>query len=180
MMKEFIKCNKVIKLKSRIRFLKNCIQNNLIPTHVKFIYDKIFLFESSSKFALYKMNNMYVSKLMKLEVSDSYKHLHTIRIKIFKLYNNIHNLIPGYMAQEFFITQERICQLELIRQFNVCDKKINNLKEKHIHNVRNLKPIKFYAIMNSDNNVTISNTYQSEESYCVQLDPEEFDLISQN
>lgn len=83
-MKDFIKLlRSCAKTKSRIRFLKACIRYNLEPIHLMFIERKVRLFEKVSINLLDRINNNYTTKLLKLELKDTYQHLHITQKSIF-------------------------------------------------------------------------------------------------
>jgi len=87
MMKLWIKHRKnVIKYKVRIKFLKICIQRNLIPQHLKTIYNfniNMQHFNTNNKFIVLKRK--IINKILQLELNDAHRSLHFSNIQTYHL-----------------------------------------------------------------------------------------------
>jgi len=61
------------KAESRVSFLKKCIHQNLVPTHLRFLIAKHIILRSfKSHRNLTRLNNIYIRKTLRLEQKDTY------------------------------------------------------------------------------------------------------------
>ena len=96
-LKEF--CNLIklsVNIRTRIRFLKSCINHNLVSPHLKRYTNirNLNSFNSLSYRRLQKIQFNNVKAILQLELKDSYRHLHFIRMSIVDFSFKIHYVLP--------------------------------------------------------------------------------------
>jgi len=189
MLKLWIKHRKnIIKNKARIKFLKICIQRNLIPQHLKMIYNfNINIQHSSTNNKLMVLKRRTTNKVLQLELNDAHRSLHSSNTQTYHLVRKISRCIPVYLCNSFFKRQEYSLYQFARLEFRKIDKKINWLITKHNKdNLKLLKPIHYTytynhscSTDNNGNNCTlayITNTHQQnyQSSNEIRINPSEF------
>jgi len=126
----FIKINKTItNCILRIRFLKTCIKHNLVPVHLKGI-QHINLSQNSSMRRFDRINKKYIDLLLKLELTDTYNQLRSLRSKLFYAYKNITSFFPIYITENFFNVHTTQEYTRMHRESKKIDNKIRLLMKK--------------------------------------------------
>jgi len=148
LLKDCIKLFKMnVILRIRIRFIKACINRNIVPGHLKKLKSTdVSLFQKSSFLKLKRANLTFTNKILKIELRDAYKHLHSTRMQIFKICKTISNILPTSVESAFFSHQEINCNQLWVSQKSKIDKKIEWLTRKSERIMKqNIKPITYYA-----------------------------------
>lgn len=152
LMKEWINLRKInIKNRTRIFFLKGCLQSSIVPPHLtRFKFNPHFYNCNSGEKFTY-IQKTFIRRLIKLELNDAYKTVNDTRNRSFVLMRQISQHLPPYMCDTFFGKQE------LFFKNFMCDENIkikkkfvslsNNLKNNI--NVNNIKSIN-YTLDNCD------------------------------
>jgi len=146
-MKEWIKHRlSIYKCKLRIRFLKLCIQYEVIPPHVFSLQRfNVHLRDKSSIFKFNELKKSVIKRLLKIELNDSYRNLDSSRYCLFHLVRNITKCLPCTISDNFFKNQESSLLASFHNEKYRIDKKFKGLLDKQTrekHN--NIKPIKYY------------------------------------
>lgn len=144
--------NSIINVQFRIRFLRSCINQNLVPTHLRFMLARqVYLFNTRSRKKFLMYSRLHINRMLKIEVSDAYSHLHYLRTKIFKLFEFIYNALPLNLCCWFLSGQEkRFHKLWSDKSF-LTNKKLDGLASKQmIEQKANIRPLKF-SIFCDDN-----------------------------
>jgi len=98
-LKKWIDINyRIIRTNSKLRFLKQCKTNNVYPqhiTHISKISLNIFHYKAIRKFEglISKIN----SELLRIEIFDSYKYLHSLNNELSSLSNILNRLFPNFI-----------------------------------------------------------------------------------
>jgi len=146
-------------LKIRIYFLRSCINLKLTPLHLDNIrkYNHLCFFETSSRKTLEKLYNKHVVAVLRLELRDTFKHLHSTRLNILKNSNNISKLLPPDIENSFFRCQERNDRYFFHRELIRIDKKIKILIQKRDHDIKSkIRPIQFFSSLHSNQDLNNS------------------------
>jgi len=77
-----------------------------------------------------RINNNYVKLLLKLKLSDAYRHLQFIRSKLFTAYNNILRFFPNHIADQFLNFQDEQERVRMHKQNFRINNKIRFLMKK--------------------------------------------------
>jgi len=136
-----------INLRIRIKFLKECLKLKLVPPHLDICnrYEKFSMFSDGSKKRLKILFFNHVKTVLRLELSDTYQHLITIRNKLFKLYKRIHRLLPTFVLMDFFGYQKRYNREKWANNTTRINKKIEWLVLKNNNKVKkDIKPINYH------------------------------------
>ena len=127
------------------------------------------MFNSLSYRRLQKIQFNNVKAILQLELKDSYRHLHFIRMNIVDFSIKIYYVLPVSMVCEFFKYLENINNFYFFQHTRKIDKKILWLKEKDFKDKKaNIKPISYCCASNNEllnkitsnkviNNITVQN-----------------------
>jgi len=109
LLKEWIKHRQSIyKSKLRIRFIKYCILNEIVPPHLFGLQRfNIHLHDHTSKTKLDDLKNCFTKRLLKIELKDAYESMNHSCNQLFHLVRNITKNLPWKTAQKFFENQEK-------------------------------------------------------------------------
>lgn len=132
-------------IKSRLRsyFLRKCISLQLTPAHVKSISRfNVYLFSYKCRRTLLSYTRNFSSRLIKLELKDSYCYTRFVISKIYKLSRSIYKCIPEYICNGFFSRQDRSLHWFGLRERERLDNKLDWLVKKHLENTR-VRPIRY-------------------------------------
>jgi len=105
------------------------------------------------------MQLTFAKKVLKLELRDTYRHLHLMRTEIFRTVNNISKLLPISVASAFFGRQENNMQHLWFSLKQRIDKKLQWMLFKlRNYQKQQIKPIKYFIRnFNSATDVTLAN-----------------------
>jgi len=99
LLKRWIDTNyRIIKTYSMIQFLKNCKVNNIFPQHILHITKTSFNFINYK--AIRKFNGLisYLKlELIKIEIFDLYKYIHSLNKELSYLSRTLHHLFPVFV-----------------------------------------------------------------------------------
>jgi len=96
-----------VNLRLRIRFIRSCINLELLPKHLQnLLSDNVHFFTNSATCRFRRLNYTFATKALKLELQDAYKHLYHTRTRMFKICSDISNYLPISIANTFFRQQE--------------------------------------------------------------------------
>lgn len=113
-------------------FLHKCINNNIVPPHIGNIFNKYrgyFTHERSIKsFELLKQ--LFVKKLLRIELNDKYGSTRFAHTQIFKLSRNINCYIPLSVCNSFFNRQNGPLYTYFVNERNKLNKKFEFLYSK--------------------------------------------------
>jgi len=105
LLKLWIKHRKTIyRNRIRIRFIKFCIQHDVVPPHLYRIHNfNLNLYHHSSISKFYVLMDIYIQKkLLKMGLNDSYRLINHSQTKIFQLARDITHNFPFYIYNSFF------------------------------------------------------------------------------
>jgi len=107
LLKLWIKHRKIIIRNSlRIKFLKFCVRNNIIPQHLYYFYQhNINLSYYGSIIRFERLKYSHTMKLLKIELNDAFRTLH--RTQIFHLEKRLSQCIPTYIDNSFLEKQKQ-------------------------------------------------------------------------
>jgi len=133
LMKRWTKQRKImIKNKCRIKFLKFCLEHNIVPQHLYQIQRhniNVTQFESIKKYN--RLKDYIMFKILKIELNEAFRNLHQSTREILHLARQIARHIPTHIADSFFERQDRFLYTFLINQEKTIDKKIEWLHTKY-------------------------------------------------
>jgi len=149
----------VIKSKYRIKFLKFCIEHNIVPQHLYQIQRhniNVKHFESIKKYN--RLKDCIMVKILKIELNEAFRNLHQAKREILQLARQIARHIPAYICDSFFEKQERFLHTFLQKEKKTIDKKIKWLHIKHRKNlIKHIKTIEYFCTYNNNNLSTNKN-----------------------
>ena len=88
---------------------------------------------------------------MLVELQDAYKHLKQIKSELFSICRQLEKILPNNIANSFFRRQEINFNIVWQKKHNRINKKIINLRMKHIsREISNIKNINYNIIQRSD------------------------------
>jgi len=136
----------IIKNTQRIKFLKFCINNNIVPKHLYFLHRHNMNLSHYSAIHKYKrLNDLHTRRVLRLELGDAFRVIQKSRGLIFQLVRRISNCIPIYIMNTFIKKQEQSLHYFHIRESQNTDKKIRWLLWKQARDsATSLKTIKYY------------------------------------
>jgi len=99
LLKIWIKHRKIIiKSTQRIRFLKFCINNDIISKHLYFLHrHNINLTHYKTHNRYECLNHLHTMRTLRIELNDAFRNMHRSRAKIFHLVRKITQHIPTYI-----------------------------------------------------------------------------------
>jgi len=160
----------IIKATQCVRFLKVCINKNIIPTHLKYLYKQnTNLTHYRSLYRYERLNNLHSNRILRLELNDAFRNLHHSRLMIFRLVKQITYCIPINITNTFFNSQEKTLYYFTLNERQHMDTKIRwLLKEKIKDSAQTIRTIKYYCQTadNSNNQIT-----QQQEKQLFSLTP---------
>jgi len=155
LMKLWIKHRKImLKNKNRIKFLKFCIEQKLVPQHLYQIQRHNINFTHVESIRRYnRMKNQMLVRILKMELNEAFRTLHNSRRLILFFMRRIASQVPCYICDDFFHRQELSLKEFWRKEVNKLDKKMNWLiskrnKERSDH----IKPIKYYCLHTKNEN----------------------------
>jgi len=136
----------IIALKIKIMFLKSCLRRGIIPPHLMYIMTTKL--QISNYLVNNKVNSLrykFALKMIKMELSDAYKSLNLMKLKIFRLTREVYKYLPVYILNNFFNSQESSLHRIFTEEKNRINKKIDwlNFKQTKL-NYTNTKQIHYY------------------------------------
>jgi len=126
-MKLWIKHRKTMVMnKCRIRFLKFCIEHNIVPQHLYRI--QCHSINVTHYRSIKRYNNLkkyMVLKILKLELNEAFRTLHNSRRQVLHLGRQIASQVPGYIVNTFFYKQDKFLEEFYRKEENKLDKKMS-------------------------------------------------------
>jgi len=109
LLKDWMKHKKLYyKSKLRIRFYKFCIENDIVPPHLYRLHNiNVELQHENSKLRFNNLINSYIKKVLKLELSDTYRHINYAQSSLYKLERKIYRNLPVTIINAFFNRQNK-------------------------------------------------------------------------
>ena len=195
-MKKWIHTQKsMIRMRMRINFLNNCLRLNLVPAHLNRFarYDKQLQHVKS----ILKFNgilNVFIKHMLRNEIKDAYRHIHSLQMLSFKLVRCISRTLPIATLNAFFGGQNSSLHHYFASKREGIQKKLCRLRTKHMHNkIKEIRPVQYVyntswcridtsvthaacsSDMDSRNSSVISSVQPStSSSYNIILDPNNF------
>jgi len=176
----------MIRIRTRITFLKLCISCDIVPPHIQSSYKNLSGFDHRSKHKLNLFRNRFVKKLLKIELNDAHRTFHRAQNENFHIVSKILNLLPFSVHTKFFRTQESNLFLRFRNENDRIHKKILWLKEKAKKHV-NIEPIQYCCLQfgrkisnsttsskRSPSNVISVPTQTVEDKITIHIKPSEF------
>jgi len=147
LLKAWVKHRKdIIKNTQRIRFLKFCINNDIVPKHLYCIHQQninLTCYKSIKRYE--RLNNLHTMRILRIELNDAFRKVHRSKFHILKLVKKITHCIPTYINNSFFDRQEQSLYHFYLQERNKIDKKIKwLLDKKDKDSTHNIKTIKYY------------------------------------
>jgi len=136
----------IYKCKLRIRFIKFCIQHEIIPSHLSGLQRfNVHLQDQKLKGKFNDIKISFEKRLLKIELNDAYRSINHFRNCFFHLARDITKNLPVKIANNFFDYQERNLYTFFIKDRNRIDKKCDWLIYKRDSTVNNnIKSVKYY------------------------------------
>jgi len=162
LMKQWTKQSKsVVKHEFRIKFLKFCLEQSIIPRHLcRFHNYKINITHPNSYKRYKKVKKHTINNILKIELNDSFRALHHSRTQILHLVRQISRHIPITICNSFFTKQDKYLRFFAEREKHSFDQKTKWLLEKSKkESIQHIKPVKYYCSFpmtntcSSDNNI---------------------------
>lgn len=146
-MKRWINLQKLItRMKLRIIFLNNCIRHNIIPPHLKNLCSRSIVdlhhARSISKFK--DICKRFITGIMKNEISDAHRTIHSTRFEMVKLAHRIAYMLPSSICDEFFGNQSRTLHFYYVSKNKRLVKKFKWLLYRQIRDTKKNK----FALLN--------------------------------
>jgi len=117
--------------KCRIKFLKFCLEHNIVPQHLYQMQRHTINVTHYSSIKRYKRLKEYIMfKILKLELNDAFRTLHNSRRQVLHLGRQIANQVPGYIVDSFFYKQDRFLVEFFRKEENKLDKKMRWFRNK--------------------------------------------------
>jgi len=148
LLKEWIKHRKnIIKNTQRIRYLKFCINNDIVPRHLHFLHQhNINLTHYRALDRYRRLNDLHMMRILRIELNDAFRSIHSSRVQILHLVKKITHCIPTYINNSFFKKQEQSLHYFHQKERQSMDKKIRWLFERKAKDsVQNVRKIKYYC-----------------------------------
>jgi len=162
LLKLWIKQKTIIRSTLRIKFLKFCINNNIIPQHLCYLQSHNINLTNYCTIHKYKrlVNTHTEFKILRMELNDAFRTLHNSRSHIFCLSRKIFHCIPINICNSFMNRQERSLYQFYCNEKIRLNKKIKYLRKKDKKNsISKIKKINYcYYRDKKDNHLT--NTQQ--------------------
>jgi len=138
----------IYKCKLRIRFIKFCIQHEIIPAHLNSILHlNVHLFDHKLKSKVNDIKINLANRLLKIEINDAHRSINYFRNRLFYLARNITKNLPLQITNKFFDYQERNLYTLFIRDRNRIDRRCNWLIYKRDSTAnKNIKPLRYYWV----------------------------------
>jgi len=132
LLKDWIKHKRIFfKNKLRLKFCKFCIHNNIVPPHLYKLHNvKLDLKDNISKSKFNTLKDSYIQKLLKLELSDTYRSINYSQITLFKLVRKINSNLPVSISNAFFTKQNSCLYFNFINEQKRLNKKMSWLVSK--------------------------------------------------
>ena len=136
----------IIKTKSQIFFLKNCLKLNVLPSHLyNNNHKSLNFFNRRSKSVINRLSFRFSMNVLRTEISDSYCSLRFLYHRSFCLMRVICNVIPSTLLDSFFIRQNRyFCFLHHTENRRINDK-LTWLIDKRRRSLPHVSPIKYFC-----------------------------------
>jgi len=149
----YLKCGlNIAKLLSEVhnvRFLKFCINNDIVPKHLYFLHrHNINLTHYKTHNRYEHLNHLHAMRTLRIELNDAFRNMHSLRAQIFYLVRKITQdiLIYSYINNSFFKKQEQLLYHYYLHERQGINKKISWLIKKQVRDsVHKTKPIKYYC-----------------------------------
>jgi len=157
----------IIKNTQRRKFLKFCINNNIIPKHLYFLHRRNMNLSHHNAIHKYKsLNDLHTKRILRLELSDAFRGIQKLRDLIFQLVRRITNCIPIHIVNTFIKKQEHSLHYFHIQESQNTDKKIRWLLKKQARDlVNSIKTIKYYYNYTINNNPPEHNEQPGEQPF---------------
>lgn len=138
----------IIKVKSKITFLRVCRDNCLIPPHLSKHKEFKTTFFSQQLLQLYK-RLLFRSAvgILKLEIADAYKHLRFLRAAEASLVRRVYGCLPSYITRKFFTEQQAFFQ-RFERQLKIDrERKLNWISHSSRSAGSSLSPLRYFCVI---------------------------------
>jgi len=134
LLKMWIKHRKIIiKSTQRIRFLKFCINNDIVPKHLYFLHrHNINLTHYKIHNRYERLNHLHAMRTLRIELNDVFRNMHSSRAQIFHLVRKITQHVPININNSFFKKQEQSLYYFYLHERQGIDKKISWLIKKQV------------------------------------------------
>ncbi|KYN41561.1 hypothetical protein ALC56_04024 [Trachymyrmex septentrionalis] len=131
-LKSWIKCRRlIVKNYVHARFIKQYILNDVTPRHLN-IFDNcsISFYSSSSDKKLSNLKSLMIKRILRIELSDSYRAIDRYRAWLFHLVDCISVFLPTNIGDEFLRTQGKSCHRFFTKERERLDSKLRWLINK--------------------------------------------------
>jgi len=120
---------------------------HIVPKHLYYIHQQnINLTHYKSLNRYRRLNNLHTMRILRIELNDGFRNVHSSRFQILHLVKRITHCIPTYINNSFFKKQEQSLHHFYLHEGQSIDKKIRWLLEKKVKDsVQNIKIIKYYC-----------------------------------
>jgi len=114
--------------------MKFCVNNNIIPQHLRYIQRHIInLSHHGSIVKAERLRFAHTMKILKLELNDAFRTLHSSRRQVFHLAKKLSQCIPTRIGNSFVNKQEQSLCWFYQNERNRINKKMAYLKVKEHH-----------------------------------------------
>jgi len=138
----------IYKCKLRIRFIKFCIQNGVVPPHLFGVLNfNLHLRNHHSLMKFGGIKNSLIKRLLRIELNDAYRNINFYRNGLFHLARNITKHLPFNIARNFFDSRERSLHFFFNRERLRIDERCDWLVHKQTSAVNSkILPLKYYCL----------------------------------
>lgn len=145
-----------VNLSIKIRFLKCCRRNGLIPCHLRHPFKNNILFRNvNSSHKLSKINNKFVNNIIRLELEDTYISINKARAEVNNIAYDLSLYLPFNITQQFFAGQDKRCQRLWLSKMKSMESKIEwMISERRV----DIRPILFDCVCQNPASDTIVNS----------------------
>ena len=107
------------------RFIKQCILNDVTLRHLN-VFDNcsISFYSSSSDKKLSNLKSLMIKRILRIELSDSYRAIDRYRAWLFHLVDCISVFLPTNIGDEFLRTQGKSCHRFFTKERERLDSKV--------------------------------------------------------
>src|SRR5436190_22632697 len=104
LMKKWIRHRKMLlRLEETISFLKKCLNNGVIPSHLNSISRlPINLHNNRLKRKFNKISKNCIRQILRLEIGDAYDRIRSLTTELCDIVRNISTLLPAALCDRFF------------------------------------------------------------------------------
>lgn len=124
-MKLWINYQMSIRNRVRIKFIKFCIHNDIVPQHLQFIHNSKLNFSHFSVMSKFKhLKYIFILRLLKMELNDAFRSINHSQREILHLVRKISLHILTHITESFFAKQRQYLGSVNNYEFDKIDKKI--------------------------------------------------------